>query len=241
MLVGGNLLMLIAGIAVDGMLITLTSYVQQVLGWWAVQFGLVAAVMTVTAVAGAIVSRRAVTRVGCAAGGYGCGRPACLCLSAAHPDIGGGFARACPARPARLRRGDGRRSRLLTDRRAVGRRREGLRSGRRQVDTSFAIGTALGIAICESVAAARAVTVGGPALPALTCGRQSAFGVASGLAALGLIAALTMPGTRPGTTRADGRIGFAMMNPKRSRSDSGAEHPGEAPWVRPRTRRFGAC
>ena len=48
MLIGGNLLLLIVGMTIDGMLTTLTSFVQQVLGWPAVQFALVAAMMTVT-------------------------------------------------------------------------------------------------------------------------------------------------------------------------------------------------
>ncbi|WP_432921385.1 MFS transporter [Microbispora sp. CA-135349] len=42
-LVGGNLLLLIAGMSVDGMLITLTAHVQRVLAWSATSFGLVTA------------------------------------------------------------------------------------------------------------------------------------------------------------------------------------------------------
>ena len=57
-LLGGNLRHAVAGMTVDGMLITLTAYGQQVLGWSALRFGLVAAVMTVTSVAGALVSQR---------------------------------------------------------------------------------------------------------------------------------------------------------------------------------------
>jgi MFS family permease len=57
-LLGGNLVILLAGMTVDGMLVTLTAYGQQVLGWSALRFGLVTAVMTVTSVAGALVSQR---------------------------------------------------------------------------------------------------------------------------------------------------------------------------------------
>jgi MFS family permease len=64
LLIGGNLLILTAGMTVDGMLITLTSYVQQVLGWSAMQFGLLAAIMTVTSVAGVMYGQHAVTRHG---------------------------------------------------------------------------------------------------------------------------------------------------------------------------------
>lgn len=63
-LLGGNAVILVAGMAVDGMLVTLTSYAQGRLGWSAARFGLVAAVMTVTSVAAALVAQRRVTRVG---------------------------------------------------------------------------------------------------------------------------------------------------------------------------------
>jgi hypothetical protein len=94
-LIGGNLLILIAGMCVDGMLVTLTAYVQQVLGLSAVWFGLLAAVMTVTSAAGAL-----------------CGQ--------------------------------------ITALRDIPERDSGLGAG--LADTSFALGTALGVAICTSVA-----------------------------------------------------------------------------------------
>jgi MFS-type transporter involved in bile tolerance (Atg22 family) len=49
---------------VDGMLVTLTAYGQQVLGWSAPRFGLVATVMTMTSVAGALVGQRFTTTLG---------------------------------------------------------------------------------------------------------------------------------------------------------------------------------
>ena len=49
-LVGGNVVIIVAGISVDGLLIAITLYVQQVLGYSALQFGLIMAIMTVTSV-----------------------------------------------------------------------------------------------------------------------------------------------------------------------------------------------
>ncbi|MDX2356531.1 MFS transporter [Dietzia sp. PP-33] len=63
-LVGGNLVIMIAGVAVDGLLIVVTLYAQQVLGLSALQFGMVMAVMTVTSVIGVIVGQHLVTRTG---------------------------------------------------------------------------------------------------------------------------------------------------------------------------------
>lgn len=63
-LVGGNLIVVIAGVAVDGLLIVVTLYAQQVLGFSALQFGLTMAVMTVTSVLGVLAGQRLVTRSG---------------------------------------------------------------------------------------------------------------------------------------------------------------------------------
>jgi MFS family permease len=153
-LLGGNALVLAAGMAVDGMLITLTGHVQLALGWSALRFGLVAAVMTVASVVGGLVSQRlalalglrrvAVTGAALLAGG-------CLLLtqvSAAGSlgvliagqlvfGVGMGAAFVC----AQIAALDG-----------AADADSGLAAG--VVDTSFSIGTALGIAVCTSVAAA---------------------------------------------------------------------------------------
>ncbi|WP_433345594.1 MFS transporter [Microtetraspora malaysiensis] len=201
MLIGGNLLLLIAGMTVDGMLITLTSFVQQVLGWPAAQFGLVAAMMTVAAVAGALLSQRVVTRLGLrrvAAAGtvlLGCGcllltripaggpmslLPTALCLFGA----GMGATTVCAQIAA------------LT---GVTENDSGLAAG--LADTSFAVGTALGTAICSSVAAARTSAIGGPAPLALTAGQHAAFEATGVFVALALITALTLLGKRSGRSR----------------------------------------
>jgi EmrB/QacA subfamily drug resistance transporter len=63
-LVGGNLVLLTAGATVDGMLIIITLYAQEVLGYSTVQFGLGVAAMTVASVGGAIGGQALVTRAG---------------------------------------------------------------------------------------------------------------------------------------------------------------------------------
>src|SRR5262245_56257818 len=63
-LVGGNLVLLCAGAALDGMLIIVTLYAQEVLGHSTVEFGLGVAVMTVASVVGAVGGQALVTRTG---------------------------------------------------------------------------------------------------------------------------------------------------------------------------------
>lgn len=196
-LVGGNLLILIAGMAVDGMLITLTSYLQQVLGWSAAQFGLVTAVMTGTAVVGALVSQRVVTMVGVrpvAATGTVLLGSGCLLLTGLTPSgslgllmaslllfgAGMGTAAVCSQISALA---------------GVAEEDSGLAAS--LVDTSFALGTALGVAICTTIAAAHTSATGGPTPRALASGLHVAFGTAALFSILGLITALRFFGKRP--------------------------------------------
>ncbi|WP_327248751.1 MFS transporter [Streptomyces sp. NBC_01320] len=201
MLIGGNLLLLIAGMTVDGMLVTLTSFVQQVLGWPAAQFGLAAAMMTVTAAAGALLSQRIVPRLSLgrvAAAGtvlLGCG---CLLLTRIPA---GGPMSLLPAALFLFGAGMGAvtvcgQIAALT---GVTEKDSGLAAG--LADTSFAVGTALGTAICTSVAAARTSAIGGPTPLALTTGQHAAFGAAGVFAALALITALTLLSKRSGLSR----------------------------------------
>ncbi|MFC4466894.1 MFS transporter [Streptomyces xiangluensis] len=194
-LVGGNLVILFAGMAVDGVLITLTSYVQHVLDWSAMRFGLLAAVMTVASVAGALVSQRLATGFGVrhvAAAGTVLLGAACMLLTWAVGDGGS----TDVVLIALLIFGAGMGAAFVCSQIAaltgVAEREAGLAAG--FVDTSFAIGTALGLAVCSSVALTRAQAVGGPALPALIEGHRAAFGVAVVFAVLGLAAALTLLG-----------------------------------------------
>ncbi|MGP4103313.1 MFS transporter [Nonomuraea sp. KM90] len=196
-LVGGNLLMLVVGLAVDGMLFPLTLYAQQVLQYTALQFGLMSAVMTVMSVVGALAGQALVARLGLrptAIGGMLLIGAGCLLLVPVSvngsftsdmlwgllvfgPGMGASFVAAQIA--------------ALTD---VPEQESGLAAG--LVDTLFHIGSALGIATVTSVAIAVArVTVtetGVPAgsLGALNDGLRAAFGVAAVFAALGLVAAL---------------------------------------------------
>jgi hypothetical protein len=57
-LVGGNLVLLTAGMAIDGTLLIVTLYAQDVLGYSAVQFGLMTAVLTVMSMSGPTRPRR---------------------------------------------------------------------------------------------------------------------------------------------------------------------------------------
>ncbi|MFJ9589448.1 MFS transporter [Streptomyces acidicola] len=200
--VGGNLLILVAGMAVDGMLITLTSYTQQVLGWSAMRFALVSALMTVAAVVGALVSQRGVTRLGLrrvAAGGTVLLGSACLPLTRISADGSAGLLAACL-----LIFGAGMGTAAVCSQIAaltgVTERDSGLAAG--LIDTSFAVGTALGVAICSSVAAA-GTTGEDPQTSALIAGQQAAFTTVSTCAALGLVIALTLLGRRSHSTCAE--------------------------------------
>jgi MFS family permease len=178
-LVGGNLLVLAGGMAVDGMLITLTAYTQQTLGWSAARFGLLAAAMTVASIGGALAGQRCATALGvrpvavtgtillaaaCALLALGFPTLMPLALVAFGTGIGAAFACAQIAALGGVAEAD-----------------SGLAAG--LVDTSFAIGTSLGVAICSSVTLAGA-------------GTGAAFGVAGLFAACGLVAALILLGSR---------------------------------------------
>ena len=63
-LVGGNIVLLVAGMSVDGVLFILTLYAQRVLGASAEQFGLMTAVLTVMSVVGSFAGQFVVTKRG---------------------------------------------------------------------------------------------------------------------------------------------------------------------------------
>ncbi|MGH3377903.1 MAG: MFS transporter [Actinoallomurus sp.] len=190
-LIGGNLVVLVAGMAVDGMLITLTSYAQQVLGWSPLRFGLVAAVMTVSAVAGGLVSQRLATGLGVrrpAAAGMALLACACALLTQVSPGRAGLIVIALLVFGAGM--GTAAVCGQISALTGIGEEHSGLAAG--LADTSFAVGTALGVAICGSVAVAA-----GPGLP----GQRTAFGTAGAFACLGLLAAVALL-TRPRVTAA---------------------------------------
>ncbi|MEO3870433.1 MFS transporter [Nonomuraea sp. B12E4] len=90
-LVGGNLVTLAAGMAAFGQSFVLTQYAQDVLGYSAVQFGLMTAVLPIMAVAGSFAGQHLVTRMGArrvAAVSMGLLGIACLLLTGVSADGG---------------------------------------------------------------------------------------------------------------------------------------------------------
>ncbi|WP_158851269.1 MFS transporter [Saccharothrix deserti] len=198
-LVTGNVVILAVGLTVDGMLFPLTLYAQQVLGYSALEFGLTSAVMTVMSIVGAFAGQAAVTKLGLRPVAV----PALLLIAVGtlllisvsrdgtfFGDLFWGL----------LIFGPGMGAAFVTSQIAaldgVAEEEAGLAAG--LVDTSFNIGSALGIAIVTSVAVSVAggVSASDP-LVALTEGLQSAFLVATVFAGLGLLAALFLPGKTP--------------------------------------------
>ncbi|GAA4434988.1 MFS transporter [Actinokineospora soli] len=181
-LVGGNLLMLVVGLAVDGMLFPLTLYAQQVLGYSAMQFGLMSAVMTGMSVVGAFAGQALVTKVGVqpvAIGGMALVGAGCLLLAPVSPDgsfgadllwgllvFGPGMGACFVAAQIAALTG-------------VPEEESGLAAG--LVDTLFNVGSALGIATVTAVAVS---------LPVLHDGLAAAFTAAAAFAAAGLLIAL---------------------------------------------------
>jgi EmrB/QacA subfamily drug resistance transporter len=202
-LVGGNLVLLTAGATLDGMLILVTLYAQEVLGYSTVQFGFMVAVMTVMSVVGAICGQAVVTRVGprpvAFVGMLLLGTASLLLTQVSSQgsyisDIffglfvfGAGLGAAFVASQ-------------IAGLAGVAVSESGLAAG--LVDSSFNIGSALGIAVLSSVAVARTNDVVASANQpvdsgfAMTEGFQSAFLVGSGIAVLGAICALTLLGRK---------------------------------------------
>lgn len=192
-LVGGNLLILAAGMSVDGMLITLTSYVQRVLGWSALEFGGAAAVMTVTSVGCVAVGQHAVSVFGprpVAIAGTVVLGAACLLLTLTTTVGGSPAAMFAALVIFGVGLGGAFVSAQIAALTGVAEENSGLAAG--LVNTSFDFGAALGVAICSSVALARTAAVGGPELLALTDGYRAGFGAAGVFAVLGLVAALAL-------------------------------------------------
>lgn len=190
-LVGGNLLMLTVGLAVDGMLFPLTLYAQDVLGYSAMQFGLMSAVMTGMSVIGAFVGQAIVTKLGVrpiAVGGMVLVIAGSLLLVPISVDgsfmedmfwglliFGPGLGACFVAAQISALAG-------------VSEQQSGLAAG--LVDTVFNIGSAFGIAIVTSVAVAVSRTVAAEPVVALNDGLRAAFGMAAVFALIGLAVAL---------------------------------------------------
>jgi EmrB/QacA subfamily drug resistance transporter len=208
-LAGGNLVLLTAGAALDGMLIIVTLYAQEVLGYSTAQFGLGVAVLTVMSVVGAVSGQALVGRIGLrpvALAGMVLVGAACLVLTQVSVEgsyLGDLFL-------GLLLFGAGLGATFVASQIAglsgVAEQESGLAAG--LVDSSFTIGSALGIALLSTVAIARTENVlAGPDPPAstaaaLTEGYQTAFLVALGIALLGTLLALGLLGREDKTEEA---------------------------------------
>jgi EmrB/QacA subfamily drug resistance transporter len=194
-LVGGNLVLFALGTTGFGVPFILTQYAQEVLGWSPIQFGLASVVMPLTAVVGTFTAQAIATRggvrrvavVGMALTGLGS-----LLLTQVSVDgsylgdlffalliVGPGIGAAYVAGSIASLTG-------------VAETEAGLASGLN--NAAFQIGGAVGVAILSTVAVSGAHGAG--SLAALTAGYRSAFAVAIAIAALGMVAAGLLLGTR---------------------------------------------
>jgi EmrB/QacA subfamily drug resistance transporter len=202
-LVGGNLVLLTAGMSIDGMLLILTLYGQDVLGYSTVQFGLMTAVLTVMSVIGAYTAQAVVTRTGFRrVGAMGMALVAVACLLLTRVSVHGTYWGDIFL--GLLIFGTGLGAAFVASQIAalsgVAEEESGLAAG--LVDSSFNVGGALGIAVLSTVAVSQAGDLVSGAgheaeLRAMTEGFQTAFAVAVGIAALGVLLALTLFRARP--------------------------------------------
>jgi EmrB/QacA subfamily drug resistance transporter len=193
-LIGGNLVLLTAGMCVDGMLVIATLYAQNVLGYSTIQFGLMTAVMTVMSVVGAYTAQNLVGKVGplpVALAGMSLIAAACVLFTQVSvngsyiDDLFVGFLLFGPGLGAAFVASQ------IASLTGVAERESGLAAG--LVDSAFHVGSALGIAIVTTVAVAQtedALEDGGAELGAITEGFQSAFAAAVGFAIVGALMAL---------------------------------------------------
>jgi EmrB/QacA subfamily drug resistance transporter len=196
-LVGGNLVLLTAGMSVDGMLLIATIYAQDVLGYSTLQFGLMTAVMTVMSVVGAYSAQAVVTRTGFRRVGVtGMALVGGGCLLLTQVSAGGSY--RDDLLPGLFVFGAGLGAAFVASQIAAlaGAREEesGLAAG--LVDSSFNIGGALGVAILTTVAVSQTDSTAGLGREAreraMTEGFQTAFAVAAGIAMLGALLALLL-------------------------------------------------
>ena len=197
-LVAGNVVLFTVGLALDGVLFPLTLHAQQVLGYSALQAGLLTAAMTVMSIVGAFVGQAVVERVGLrrlAAVGTALIVVGCVLLlgvsASGNPLV--------EILPAMLVFGAGLGTAYVACQIAaltgVPEEDSGLAAG--LVDTSFHLGNAIGIAVATSIAVSvtAAVHLADPVadpLLALTDGFRAAFVMTVVAAVLSLIAAVVL-------------------------------------------------
>jgi MFS family permease len=168
-------------------------YAQEILGYTPAQFGLMTAVVPVTAVLASVLSQRLVTR-------HGFGIVAAVSMTAmavgcallTQLSASGSF--AADLLPGLLVLGPGLGAATVAASIAavagVAERESGLASG--ISNTSFQIGGAFGVALLTTIAAARTAQVDGLEDAALTAGFRVAFAVAAVVSLLGALAAATL-------------------------------------------------
>ncbi|SMY13026.1 hypothetical protein [Brevibacterium jeotgali] len=181
--------------AIDGLLIVVTLYAQQVLGLSALQFGMATAIMTVTSVVGVMAGQHLVTRAGfraVATGGLILLMFACVVLSRLSVDgtvvgdllaglvvFGAGMGVAFVAGQIAALAG-------VADHDA------GLAAG--LAETAFAVGTTLGAGLASAIAIGFATrgTAGPPSAAELTGGLAAALYGLAALAAIGALGAAVL-------------------------------------------------
>jgi EmrB/QacA subfamily drug resistance transporter len=213
-LVAGNVVLFTVGLALDGMLFPLTLYAQQVLGYSALQAGLLTAAMTVMSIVGAFAGQALVERVGLRRlAGAGTALVVVGCALLLGVSAGGNP--LVEILPAMLVFGAGLGAAFVACQIAaltgVPEEESGLAAG--LVDTSFHLGNAIGIAVATSIAVSvtAAAHLADPTA-GLTEGFRAAFVMTVVAAVLSLVAALvllprrrTEPSGQPRATLRPGR------------------------------------
>jgi EmrB/QacA subfamily drug resistance transporter len=205
-LVAGNLTLFTAGLSVDGMVFTLSLYTQRVLGYSAIQFGAITAIMTASSIAAAAIAQRAIARFG--------PRPVGLTGLAALCAGDAGLAaatwlRGSPAAIAGcmllfgLGMGCAFVAGTVASLRDVPDQDSGIAAGLQNI--SFSLGTTLGIAILSAISAAVIHGLGPQPggqgyIDASVSGYRTAFIAGALLGAMGL-AVISMGHVRPGEPR----------------------------------------
>ena len=183
-LVGGNLLVLAAGMSVDGLLFTVTMLTQQVWGYSATRFGLAMTVMTVTSFVGVAAGQHSVSRFGVravAVGGFtliGIGSTVLTQVPSDGTRVGTlliGLVLFGPGMGAAFVAGQ------IAALAGVNERDAGLAAG--VEETTFAVGGAVGVAVFSSIALSRTD---------LMTGSRSAFVAAVVVASVGVVAAVAL-------------------------------------------------
>ena len=201
----GNVVLFTAGMSVDGLLFTLTLYTQRSLGFSALQFGLITAVMTLGSVGTAYAAERAIASLGTdriANIGLGLLGVTCLCF-AATVRWGGSVV---PLTVGMLLFGAGMGCAYVAGSIAslhgVPHHESGIAAGIQNV--AFTLGTILGVAVFSTVSAAqtqRLIAAGSGPVPATRGGLEAAFTIGAVVAACGLVAVVLSPADPASSTQ----------------------------------------